>query len=464
MTRVEKLMKVVLISTYELGHQPFGLASPAAWLREAGAEVSCLDLAVQHVDRTAVADAGLLAFYLPMHTATRIAAEFLPRIRAINPQAHLCFFGLYAPLNEPFLRKLGADAILGGEFESGLVSLYRRLSHKGKRSAIAQPEPRISLDRQTFQVPDRSDLPGLADYAFLDLGDGRQRVAGYTEASRGCKHLCRHCPVVPVYQGRFRVVQPEVVLADIRQQVAAGAEHITFGDPDFLNGPGHAIPLVKALHSEFPDLTYDVTCKVEHLLKHAGLLPRLRDTGCLFVTSAVESVDDAILQILDKGHTRADFVQLAGLFRQTGLTLNPTFVAFNPWTTLDGYLDLLNLIAELDLVDHVSPIQYAIRLLIPASSRLLEVAQIQQMVGRFDAQSLAYPWQHPDPAVDQLQEQVMEAVKRGEAKGLSRRDLFRQVWRLARTMADQSHQPAPALPLNDLVTRPIPHLSEPWYC
>jgi radical SAM superfamily enzyme YgiQ (UPF0313 family) len=296
------------------------------------------------------------------------------------------------------------------------------------------------------------------------MGDGRQRVVGYTEASRGCKHLCRHCPVVPVYQGRFRVVQPEIVLADIRQQVAAGADHITFGDPDFLNGPGHAIPLVKALHAEFPDLTYDVTCKVEHLLKRPDLLSLLRDTGCLFVTSAVEAVDDAILQILDKGHTRADFVQLAGLFRDVGLTLNPTFVAFNPWTTLEGYLDLLNLIAELDLVGHVAPIQYAIRLLIPAGSRLLELPQIQEMVAEFDEQALVYPWQHAERQVDRLQAQVLKAIKAGEAEGMSRREIFSQVWRLAWAMAGQSRRPAPSLPLNDLAARPIPHLSEPWYC
>ena len=457
-------MKVVLISTYELGHQPFGLASPAAWLREAGALVTCMDLAVDHIDRAAVAGAGLIAFYLPMHTATRIAAEFVPRIRAINPQAHLCFFGLYAPLNEPFLRKLGAGSILGGEFETGLVSLYRRLAQNGKLSEPETTAPRISLERQAFRVPDRSHLPALSNYAFLDMGDGRQRVVGYTEASRGCKHLCRHCPVVPVYQGRFRVVQREIVLADIRQQVAAGADHITFGDPDFLNGPGHAIPLVKALHAEFPALTYDVTCKVEHLLKRPDLLSLLRDTGCLFVTSAVEAVDDAILQILDKGHTRADFVQLAGLFRDVGLTLNPTFVAFNPWTTLEGYLDLLNLIAELDLVGHVSPIQYAIRLLIPAGSRLLELPQIQEMVAEFDEQALVYPWQHAERQVDRLQAQVLKAIKAGEAEGMSRREIFSQVWRLAWAMAGQSHRPAPSLPLNDLVARPIPHLSEPWYC
>src|SRR6476620_4345989 len=120
-------MNVVLISTYELGHQPFGLASPAAWLQAAGARVTCLDLAVQPFESALVEDAGLVAFYVPMHTATRLAGPVIEQVRALNPAAHVCCYGLYAPMNEPFLRGLGVHTILGGEFESGLVSLYQRL-------------------------------------------------------------------------------------------------------------------------------------------------------------------------------------------------------------------------------------------------------------------------------------------------------------------------------------------------
>ena len=180
------------------------------------------------------------------------------------------------------------------------------------------PQPAaISTDRQQFLVPDRTGLPPLGAYAQLVVADGTRRV-GYTEASRGCKHLCRHCPVVPVYRGLFRIVQADVVLEDIRRQVAAGAEHITFGDPDFFNGPGHAIPIVEALHREWPWLTYDVTIKVEHLLKHRDLLPVLKRTSCAFVTSAVESLDDAVLVKLAKGHTRADFLEALALMRACG--------------------------------------------------------------------------------------------------------------------------------------------------
>ncbi len=447
-------MKVVLISTYELGRQPFGLASPAAWLREAGAEVTCLDLAREPLDEAAVRAADLIAFYVPMHTATRLGARAAARVRDLNPSAHLCFYGLYAPVNERFLRGLGAQTVLGGEFEAGLVHLAARLR---RGDCAPQTEPLVSLDRLRFVTPDRTGLPPLAEYARLKLGAGRSRTVGYTEASRGCKHLCRHCPIVPVYQGRFRVVDREVVLADVRQQVAAGARHITFGDPDFFNGPGHGLAIVEAMHREFPDLTYDVTIKIEHLLRHRRHLAALRDTGCLFVTSAVESVDDRVLALLDKGHTRQDFLDAVRLCRHAGLTLAPTFVPFTPWTTREAYRDLLRVLADASLVESVAPIQLGIRLLIPAGSRLLEVPDVWDLAGPFDPAALSYRWNHPDPWMDALCRDIQSLVKRAEGRGAPRREIFREIWDLAGAGSWRGDP-------DRLDRAAIPYINEPWYC
>src|SRR6478609_2151046 len=360
------MKRALLVSTYDLGHQPFGLASPAAWLRREGLDVRCADLSKEKLTDTAATEADLIAFHLPMHTATRLAGPVIQKVRMLNPTARLCAYGLYAPLNEDWLRSLGVDEVLGGEFEEALAALAHVLTTSGKSESNVGdalegvPTRRASntpsVPKLHFIKPDRTGLLPLSRYATVHLGDGRRRIAGYTEASRGCRHLCRHCPVVPIYSGQFRVVQPDVVLGDIATQVAGGAEHITFGDPDFFNGPTHAIRIVDALHGAYPSLSYDVTIKVEHLLQHVDLLPRLRDTGCLFVTTAVESIDDRVLRILEKGHTRADFVAAVDRCREAGLTLMPTFVAFHPWISLAGYCDLLDTIATLDLVDHVAPI------------------------------------------------------------------------------------------------------------
>ena len=450
-------MKIVLISTYELGRQPFGLVSPAAWLRKRGHELTCLDLTRQPVDQNAIRAAQLIAIYLPMHTATRLAVKLIPQLQEQNPRAHLCCYGLYAPMNAEYLRSIGVSTILGGEFEAGLGHLAERLSSSAESK---QTEPMISLERLAFELPDRADMPPLQKYAHLVIpGDG-YRVVGSTEASRGCKHLCRHCPIVPVYNGVFRIVGREVVLQDIRQQVAAGAQHISFGDPDFFNGIRYAMDLVEEFHREFPKITYDVTIKIEHLRKYEEHLPRLRDTGCVFVISAVESVDDKILQRLDKGHTRADFLYVARKFRELGVTLHPTFVPFTPWTTLEGYLVLLQVIGTEELIENVAPIQLGIRLLIPQGSRLMELDEVRGLVGPFDAESLVYPWRNADERLDALSEAVQAIAADADRRKESRTAAFTRIWDAAHAAAGRA---APPLPMKTPL-RAVPFLSEPWYC
>jgi radical SAM superfamily enzyme YgiQ (UPF0313 family) len=443
-------VRALLISTYDMGRQPFGLASAAAALRAAGVEAACVDLAKERLAEEAVRDAAFVAFFLPMHTATRLALPVIDRVRAINPSARLCAYGLYAPLNALLLRERGVQVVLGGEFEDDLAAAARG----GRSSPPAAAVPRVS-----FRAPVRDGLPPLEKYASLQTG-GQRRTAGYTEASRGCKHRCRHCPIVPVYDGRFRVVPLDVVMADVRAQVDAGARHITFGDPDFFNGTRHAIAVVRALARECPGITYDVTIKIEHLLAHEALLPLLRETGCAFVTSAVESVDDAVLARLEKGHTAADFERVVGLCREAGVILAPTFVAFTPWTSLRGYCELLHAIDRLDLVDHVSPIQLAIRLLVPDGSRLLELPDVRALTGAFHPSSLTYPWRHPDPAVDALQEQVSALV--GVRLQAPRDAVFASVWRLAHEAAGLA-APVRREP-GALPRAAVPFLNEPWYC
>lgn len=444
--------RVVLVSPYELGRQPFNLAQPAAWFARERIAAACVDLSQQQLDAATFADAEYVAIYLGMHTATRIAAAALPKIRALAPRARIAAFGLYAPVNAAWLKSLGVEAIFGGESEPDLLAWVQ--------SGSAPGQPVVRRDKIEFLLPERRGLPELRRYAKLILADGTEKTTGFAEASRGCKHLCRHCPVVPVYEGRFRIVPAEIVIADIAQQVEAGAQHISFGDPDFLNGPTHALKVAEVLHARFPGLSWDATIKVEHLLNHADLLPRLKACGLLFVVSAVESIDDAILDRLAKGHTRADFERALAHCRALGLAVAPTFVPFTPWTTLTGYRDLLATLLKLRLVEAVPPVQLAIRLLVPQGSHLLHLPDFAARVGPFDEAMLGYPWQADDARVDALQRDVMAWVMDAEKAGLSRAEAFAGVW--ARTHAALGEAPPPLDPAQ--FGEPIPHHSEPWYC
>jgi radical SAM superfamily enzyme YgiQ (UPF0313 family) len=452
----------LLISCYELGHQPLGVALPLGFLRRAGFAADALDIAVERLDPARVARARFVGISVPMHTALRLGVRVAERVREINPGAVVCFYGLYAALNATYLLSHGADYCIGGECEAPLVALVEALEAGGPVEVEGVIRPgaaaRPFLRRLPFALPVRTALPALDQYARLEHR-GQRRVAGYVEASRGCLHLCTHCPIPPVYGGRFFVVPPEVVLEDVRRQVEAGAGHITFGDPDFLNGPGHALKVVRAMHAEFPDLTFDFTAKVEHVLERRALFPELGALGCLFMISAVESLSDTVLTILEKHHTRADVATALEVTRAAGIAFRPTWVAFTPWTTRADYLEVLDFVEEHGLIDHVDPVQYSIRLLVPPGSYLLDRPAMKPRLGPLDQASFSYRWTHPDPGMDRLHKEVSALVEEDTRAGADPAATFYRVRALAagRRPADAS-SPLPADRCR------APRLSEPWFC
>jgi len=251
------------------------------------------------------------------------------------------------------------------------------------------------------------------------------------------------------------------VLKDIRRLVQDGATHITFGDPDFLNGPGHSMKILRAMHAEFPRLTFDFTAKIEHILQKRSLFPELRRLGCLFVISAVESFSDTVLDRLKKGHTRADVIEALGIVRAVGITLRPSLVAFTPWTTLDDYLDMFEMAAAHDLVGAIDPVQYTIRLLVPPGSALLDQSDIRTFSGDLDQPNFQYHWSHPDIRMDRLHELATTAVQEGTRAGEDPEALFDRLRALSYKVADRRE---PEVCGRVRGKQPTPRMTEPWFC
>lgn len=464
--------EALLLACYEMGHQPLSLAWPAAVLRRAGHAVRPVDLSVESLPREAAARARFVGIAAPMHTALRLGVRAAEEVRALNPAAHICFYGLYAWLNADHLLSTVADSVISGEYEEPLAALVAHLEagYSGEEPTSLPPIPGVStrthrepphLTRFPLPQPDRAGLPNLSHYArYLD--NDHYSLAGYVEGSRGCLHTCRHCPVVPVYGGRFFVAPVETVLADIRAQAAAGAEHITFGDPDFLNGPGHALRVARALHAEFPRLTFDFTTKVEHIIQRRALIPELRTLGASFVVSAFESVSDDILHRLNKGHTRADLDEALAVLEAARLPVQPTWLPFTPWTTLDDYIDLLAWIRERGLIANVPAVQLSIRLLVPPGSLLLD-SNPPGIFGPLDATNFSHVWRHPDPRMDELQARVTVIAEKATAG--APRQAFAAIEELAHRIAGR---PLPGRsPTGRLAARirpTPPRLTEDWFC
>jgi radical SAM superfamily enzyme YgiQ (UPF0313 family) len=454
---------ILLVACYELGHQPLSVAAPAASLAAAGFSPRLLDLSKSALDPALVREARLAAISVPMHTALAMGVRAARQIRAIQPDCRICLYGHYAGLNAPRLLGQIADFTVAGTCETALVDLAVALE-RGTISELAGvsvpgrfANPRLS--RPGTLVPDRAALPALDSYVHLLHGDESRKV-GYVEATQGCKHHCLHCPIPPIYSGRFRAVPKERVLADIAQLIAAGAGHITFGDPDFLNGPAHSLAIVDALHAAWPCVTYDFTAKIEHLLRHAGRLRDFQRTGCRFIVTAVESLSDTVLQNLQKGHTRADVFATFSLAREARIPLRPSLLPFTPWSSLEDYLDLIDWLVTEGLATHADPIQLAIRLLIPEGSSLLGTPQFEPYRGDWDEERMTWSWSHPDSRMDSLQREVMGIVEaapqRSESAGTTVMAIRRAAYRAA-------GRPLPAeIPRNQI--EHVPRLSEPWFC
>jgi radical SAM superfamily enzyme YgiQ (UPF0313 family) len=466
---------VLLISCYELGHQPAGLSMPLGFLRREGVHAEALDVSVEGFDAAKVRRAKFVGISVPMHTALRLGVSVAEEVRKINGDCHICFYGLYASLNADYLLETVADSIIGGESETSLVELIQTVLSKdetdkdaGRIAALPAGvktkahEAAPVLARLNFTRPARSGLPRLNLYARLAYR-GEERLVGYVEASRGCLHHCTHCPIPSVYGGRFFIVPADVALGDIRSLVASGAEHITFGDPDFLNGPTHSLRIVRAMHEEFPHLTFDCTVKVEHIIKHKDLFAELAQSGCVFVVSAVESLSDLVLTHLEKGHTRNDVSEALQILRDAGIALRPSLVSFTPWTTLDDFIDVLDFVETENLLDSVDPVQYSIRLLVPPGSVLLGREDTRQWLGKLNQEAFTYEWQHPDRRLDDLQKQIAALVEGAAQTNEDARETFYHIRELAYAMRGEDTANLAKARLASVRMRP-PRLTEAWFC
>jgi radical SAM superfamily enzyme YgiQ (UPF0313 family) len=439
---------------------------PTAFLERAGFHVETMDVSVQEFDSEKVRRAGFIGISVPMHTALRLGIRLAAEIREINPAAHICFYGLYASLNADYLLATAADSVIGGEFEEKLVDVVRAVDQGADidlpgKSTGSKSSPAV-LERLDFPAPSRTSLEPLDRYAKLEY-NGEQILAGYVEASRGCLHNCTHCPIPPVYGGRFFAMPKDVVLEDIRDLVASGARHITFGDPDFLNGPTHSLRIVRAMHEEFPDITFDFTAKIEHILKHRVMFPELARNGCIFVVSAVESLSDTVLEHLEKGHTRVDVFDAVSLVRASGIALRPTFVPFTPWATVDDYADLIASVEALDLIDHVDTVQYTIRLLVPPGSLLLSRSDTRRWLGPLNEQLFTYEWAHLDPRLDELHQKVSALVEQAVSTNEDGALTFYRI----RELADEARgdgDPRRRIPEIEPSRFRPPRLTESWFC
>lgn len=442
--------QILAISTYELGHQPLVLANLASAFELAGLPYRLIDNSVANCtflvkDDFALSNGSLpshIVISMPMHTATQLGKTVAKRARVMfGSSIKLIAYGLYAEV-----------AIADGDLFDAAVP------DGDPNSILKLLGVRTGRNSTRGEVPNRESLPGIQNYAHF-IASNSKKLVGYVETTVGCAHSCRHCPVPVVFGGTFRSIPAKTVLIEIDDLYAEGARHITFGDPDFLNGPAHALRIVRAMHQNHPDLTFDATVKVEHVLEQQGIWDEMAEMGLRFIVSAFEHTSDLILDKLQKGHSKLDMVQALSILRAAGIEVRPSLLPFTPWTQSTDLIELLDFIFEQDLAGSIDPVQLSIRLLLPLGSLVLEDPDVS--IGPWDPSMLSFSWVSLDPLVDQLQRQFAAMAEEAE---LSEADP-RLTFALMRDAA-YSHFGLKPVPLTSPIAEPRdrPRLSESWFC
>lgn len=449
------MARFLLLSTYELGEQPLGIAIPGALLGAAGHDLVATDLAIDSWPTGGTTSVDGVVCSVPMHTALRLAQTAIDRIRTETPQMPIALVGLYAPVAERLGMLRPGDLASTGVDPSELLTWACQL---GRRA--------LNTTTQSGILPRRDLLPPLDRYAHLEQ-DGVEVLVGAVEATTGCSHRCRHCPVPLVYNGRSYAVDLDLILGDVGQLVDLGAGHIHFTDPDFLNRPQHARRVAAALAREHPGLSFDMTAKVSHLLRYPQLIEEFADAGLSFVISAFESTSDLVLNQLEKGHTSADLGPAVEVLRRAGVEPRPSLLPFSPWSTRADLIELLDFVVAYDLIWNVDPVQYAIRLLLPPESALAAEpdALLRAALIGYDADELGFTWRHADPLLDEIYRTLAELVERATAQNLSTDVTYAEIRSSIYSMLDLAD---PGLPDVLSVGRgngpSRPRLSESWFC
>ena len=428
-------MKILLTSFYDLGKQPKIIAEIVDRYNSAEIDFDFFDFSVedQNID---LENYDVLGIYAPMHTATILSIEYIKDKKLPNK---MFTFGLYGSVLEDFNSSIRYIK----DIESDELALFLEIND----------DHQFSLKNN---IPNRQIFPDISNYAHLVDGSNNL-IAGSVETTYGCKHSCTHCPVPISFNGTFKTYSLEKIVSDVENQVNQGAKHISFNDPDFFNGPIHALKILESLNEKFPSITYDSTIKVEHILKYKKYFKELSSLNMVFVISAFETTNDLVLSILEKNHTSNDLNNSIEISQDFGIDIRPTWMPFSPWTELNDLSNIVKLIEKYELRETVDPIQLTIKLLIPKHSLIIKKPEINKYLGNYEKNSLSFKWEYENNDVEKLQSSLFDFI-------LNNSELNEHKQYLGMVNIIEKYTDTKLLTNSSYDFKNVPKLSETWFC
>lgn len=412
-------LKVLLVSNFEGGYQPISIATTYSALKENGFNVRILDTYVDGIRENLLEDADLVAISIPLFDALFSGIEIAKRVKTINKDAHITFFGQYASINATRLSPKYSNTSIIGEWEEIIVELANKLEQDKNalfQAVLSKQESDCCNNSEgngKCYLPDRTILPALYKYPQeqIDKLCGSKQIIGGTEIARGCHHKCLYCSVYAAYQGRVNMIPEDIVILDVENMIKQGMTHLTFMDADFFNSKFHGIRIIRKLNEKFPNLTYDFTTRVDHINEHKDIISEMAGLGVKFITTAIEFPCKEVVDEIAKEITMEDIESALAFLLETKIKINPTFIMFNPWIKLEDLIEFKKFVNKNNLNDIIDPIQYETRLHIYKGSPLLKQKSIQDL--ELIEHEFNYEWKHPDSRVDEVYDRMVTPVEEG---------------------------------------------------
>lgn len=414
----------ILVSIFEGGYQPINALTGLAALHDAGHDTDFLDAYVDGYDIKKLSQYDTIILPVPLYDSLNSAIQLCKELKAAGCKAETVMFGQYATINAPYLSGRYADHVVSGEWEVPLVSLMNRKAG-GTEPVVnvyshgsTTPEQAVQMLklRGTMAKPLRNMAPNLTKYPQPHLVTlmGTEKVVGGIELTRGCHHKCTYCSVYSAYDGKVLLGDVDQILLDVDVLVEQGMEHMTFIDAEFFNATRRSFDALNRIHKRHPSLTFDFTTRVDHILENRDRLTELRDQGVRVITSALEFPKNEVLKQVCKEVDVEDLKEAVRLVQEAGITLNPTFIMFNPWVTLEDFPRFHDFLVETNMENLVDPVQFETRLHLYKGSPLLKNDTVRAL--RMEEQEFHFDWFHPDERVDDLFRASVTPVEEGQFK------------------------------------------------
>lgn len=175
------------------------------------------------------------------------------------------------------------------------------------------------------------ELINFSDHSYWG---GKRAVV--MQFSRGCPHLCTYCGQRGFWT-RWRHRDPEKFAAEIADLVRNhGIELVNLADENPTSSRSAWKALLEAIIAQGVQVSIIGSTRADDIVRDADLLPLYKKAGCLRFLMGLEGTDEATLNTVQKGGSRAKDRQAIQLLRQNGMIGLCTFaVGFEEETDAD---------------------------------------------------------------------------------------------------------------------------------